>query len=36
MTIQLLRRRFTAAEYSRMIDAGILAEDDRSSCWKET
>ena len=29
MTIQLLRRRFTAAEYSRMIDAGILAEDDR-------
>ena len=29
MAIQLLRRRFTVGDYDRMIDAGILAEDDR-------
>ena len=29
MTVQLLRRRFTASEYQRMGQAGILGEDDR-------
>ena len=29
MAIQLLRRRFTVGEYGRMIEAGILGEDDR-------
>ena len=29
MAIQLLRRRFTVGEYDRIIDAGILGEDDR-------
>ena len=29
MTVQLLRRRFTAIEYHRMGQAGILREDDR-------
>jgi Uma2 family endonuclease len=29
MAIQLLRRRFTVGEYSRMIETGILGEDDR-------
>ncbi len=29
MTVQLLRRRFTADEYHRMGQAGILGEDDR-------
>jgi Uma2 family endonuclease len=29
MTVQLLRRRFTAKEYGRMVEAGILQEDDR-------
>jgi hypothetical protein len=29
MALQLIRRRFTAEEYHRMVEAGILAEDDR-------
>lgn len=29
MTVQSLRRRFTVDEYHKMIDAGILQEDDR-------
>jgi len=29
MAIQLLRRRFTVGEYGRMIETGILGEDDR-------
>ena len=29
MAVQLLRRRFTAHEYHRMAQAGILGEDDR-------
>lgn len=29
MAVQLLRRVFTVEEYHRMVDAGILREDDR-------
>lgn len=29
MTVQLLKRLFTVAEYHRMAEAGILGEDDR-------
>jgi Uma2 family endonuclease len=29
MAVQLLRRRFTVAEYHKMAEAGILSEDDR-------
>lgn len=29
MALHLTRRRFTAAEYHQMVEAGILAEDDR-------
>lgn len=29
MTVQLLRRQFTVAQYHQMAEAGILAEDDR-------
>ena len=29
MAVQIARRHFTVAEYDRMVEAGILAEDDR-------
>ncbi|GBD16216.1 hypothetical protein HRbin26_01111 [bacterium HR26] len=29
MTVHVLRRRFTVSEYHRMVEAGILGEDDR-------
>ncbi len=29
MAVSLTRRRFTASEYNRMAEAGILSEDDR-------
>ena len=30
MAIERPRRRFTVGEYERMIEAGVLAEDDRT------
>ncbi len=29
MTVQLLRRKFTVEQYQKMIESGILTEDDR-------